>query len=202
MSQIKSWSEANPNYVSPMEYEYDIIIKDKKVRHIIRKRIDKTDIPAMDSKQLAFKNWIDHHPEYEYECVIKDGQLNSLLLDQFNRIGKMKTEIDTDIFTYAYNIVNGKYPGVFKKGSINRDFLRLERLKPSNCVISGKEHTSNSSYIVIHETPAYHRINIGCNTGCVCNGKKIKEIGRVKKEGYIKPVKYVKPSTDFDSDSE
>ncbi len=88
-----------------------------------------------------------------------------------------------DIETKAFEMVDKKYPGQFKLGMGNNNFITLIRKKPGSCIVSGKHHDKESSYIFITETSTSHKVSVGCNRGCTFTSKnvKLKGIGSIKK---------------------
>lgn len=89
---------------------------------------------------------------------------------------------EIDIFDKAYDIVNDKYPGIFKKGKINGDYMTLLRIKSDKCPLSNKIHDNDNSYLYIKETSISYQINFGCNRGCTIGRNcKTKKIGTIKK---------------------
>jgi hypothetical protein len=89
---------------------------------------------------------------------------------------------EINIFDKAYDIANEKYPGIFKKGKINDNYMTLLRIKPDKCPLSNKIHDSDNSYLYIKETSTSYQINFGCNRGCTIGRNcKTKKIGTIKK---------------------
>lgn len=84
----------------------------------------------------------------------------------------------------AFEKVNEKYPGQFKKGNIKGKIMTLERVKCGSCMISGKKHSRENSYLVISENSKSYKIAVGCNRGCKYSMRNIqlKNIGTTPKD--------------------
>lgn len=70
------------------------------------------------------------------------------------------------IYRKAFTMYNDIVPGIFKMGSINGSILSLLRLKPSKCIMSGKQHDSENAYLVITKTESEYSVKFGCYRNC------------------------------------
>jgi hypothetical protein len=88
-----------------------------------------------------------------------------------------------DAFKRAFDVVENKYPGIFKMGNIVDMKMTLVRLKPDYCVIVGeyqKKHDKENSYIILKKKKTVYNVIIGCNRGCKHSYGGIKKIGSIK----------------------
>ncbi|AFX92738.1 hypothetical protein CE11_00712 [Megavirus courdo11] len=73
-------------------------------------------------------------------------------------------------------------PGNFKIGKINGNFLSLIRLKPNNCLLSGKKHEQENAFLHINKSETVYNVNFGCYR--FCYKWKTTRIGSIDMENY------------------
>ncbi|AZL89204.1 hypothetical protein QKC54_gp0632 [Megavirus baoshan] len=112
----------------------------------------------------------------EEECTAK-STIN------FNSTGKILEPVfDKIIYQKAYEMYNMLDPGNFKIGKINGNFLSLIRLKPNNCLLSGKKHEQENAFLHISKSETVYNVNFGCYR--FCYKWKTTRIGSIDIDNY------------------
>lgn len=142
----------------------------------------------------------------------KNNTDNDISLDEFEPISKNKISIENKlckldklpdkIYELSYKIFC-KYDGSnFKIGRILGSIISLIRLNPSNCLISGKYHENENSFIVINNdiNGSKYVVKYGCYRYCgkyktITIGSIQKQSNKIELNKYIYK-KYIKNEKD------
>lgn len=96
----------------------------------------------------------------------------------------LKPAYNLTVYDIAFKLINDVYPGVFKRGKINGEFLTLLRLKPKKCLLSGKRHEGENAFLFIVKDIEYYTLNYGCYRFCN-KGYKTRTVGCISVNALI-----------------
>lgn len=92
---------------------------------------------------------------------------------------------DAKIYQKAFKLYNKINPNIFKMGKINGKILSLYRLKPNECLLSGKLHEQENAFLIINpndENNLYF-VRFGCYR--FCHHKKTEQIGTIDVKNLV-----------------
>jgi len=77
-----------------------------------------------------------------------------------------------NVYQKAFKLYQQIDPDIFKMGKINGKVMSLLRIKPNNCLLSGKLHEQENAFIVIDKNDAMYIVKFGCYRFC-CKTRSI-----------------------------
>lgn len=90
---------------------------------------------------------------------------------------------DSIVYEKAFEIYKSIHPNIFKMGKINGSILSLIRKKPGTCLLSGKLHENENSFIAIQKKDDSYSVRFGCHRFCYSN--RTIYIGSITMDNYM-----------------
>lgn len=84
-----------------------------------------------------------------------------------NTSGILPAEFPLAVYAKGFDMINALTPDIFTKGKINGVYLTLLRSKEGCCILSGKIHERENSFIQLTRVkPHKYNVYFGCYRGC------------------------------------
>jgi hypothetical protein len=90
---------------------------------------------------------------------------------------------DNVVYKKAFELYSSISPGTFEMGKINGNIISLRRIRPDQCILSGRQHESENGYIIVSLETDFYVVKFGCYRRCV--DKKLHIIGTISVNNYV-----------------
>jgi hypothetical protein len=173
--------------------EIEKVISDleKQIEAINIKNFIKTYVPPANKNQLfidklEFYMFLTYPltQEYEVNKILYGGVSDNP--SSINFVSDQLNPTCSSLWYMAFDLVDKKYPNQFyhelDKIDNPKKVITLFRKSPGKCIISGKIHEKENSYMRISETKCSYKVSVGCNRKCTFSrGGQLKGIGTIDK---------------------